>query len=158
MERHPHPQSTAAAPANGPAAQLQDRLERSGLRATPQRLHVYQVLRQQQDHPTAEEVFIRAKAGMPDISMATVYNCLDALVQCGLVRLVTLDRAATRYCSNMQQHHHFYCDQCGGAYDIDQPVHQAAPRVPVPKGFRAETYELVIHGLCPACSRKPTQA
>ena len=34
---------------------------------------------------------------MPEISMATVYNCLDALVKCGLVRQVNLDRGATRF-------------------------------------------------------------
>ena len=38
---------------------------------------------EKRDHPTAEEVFIRAKRGMPEISMATVYNCLDALVRSG---------------------------------------------------------------------------
>ena len=51
--------------------------------------------------------------------MATVYNCLDALVQCGLVRHVNLDRSATRYCPNMKEHCHFYCDECGGIYDVD---------------------------------------
>ena len=108
---------------------LQRRLEQSGLRTTPQREHVYQVLLEKKDHPTAEEVFIRAKKGMPEISMATVYNCLDALVSCGLVRQVNQDREATRFCSNMQPHHHFYCDECGGAYDIDRAGETAEPPV-----------------------------
>jgi Fur family peroxide stress response transcriptional regulator len=99
---------------------LQVRLERSGLRVTPQREHVYNVLLSKTDHPTAEEVFIRSKKGMPEISMATVYNCLDALVSCGLVKQVNQDREATRFCSNMQPHHHFYCDECGGAHDIER--------------------------------------
>ena len=73
------------------------------------------------DHPTAEEVFIRAKREMPDISMATVYNCLDALVKCGLVRQVTLERGATRFCPNMREHCHFYCDQCESVFDIELP-------------------------------------
>ena len=67
---------------------LNERLTTGGFRFTPQREHVYDVLLQKRDHPTAEEVFIRAKREMPDISMATVYNCLDALVECGLVRQV----------------------------------------------------------------------
>src|SRR5262245_58297607 len=66
-------------------ARLSERLTTSGFRFTPQREHVYSVLLQKRDHPTAEEVFIRAKREIPDISMATVYNCLDALVKCGLV-------------------------------------------------------------------------
>src|ERR1035441_959110 len=75
---------------------LNERLTTGVFRFTPQRQQVYDVLIQKRDHPTAEEVFIRAKQAMPDISMATVYNCLDALVQCGLVRQVQLERGATR--------------------------------------------------------------
>ena len=63
---------------------LNERLATSGFRFTPQRQHVFNVLLRKRDHPTVEEVFLRAKQGMPDISMATVYNCLDALVKCGL--------------------------------------------------------------------------
>src|SRR5882724_10393346 len=98
---------------------INERLATSGFRFTPQREHVYNVLAQERDHPTAEQVFIRAKKGMPDISMATVYNCLDVLVSCGLVRQVNQDRSATRYCSNLRKHHHLHCDECGRAYDID---------------------------------------
>ena len=133
---------------------LQKKLEQGGLRITPQREHVYHVLLGKKNHPTAEEVFIRAKKGMPDISMATVYNCLDALVNCGLVRQVNQDREATRFCSNMQPHHHFYCDDCGGAHDIDRLDETAEPPVPMPRGFKPSRYEVTIHGLCPECAAK----
>src|SRR5262245_4681508 len=95
-----------------PGVRLSDQLKAGGFRFTPQRQHVYDVLLQKRDHPTAEEVFIRVKRGMPEISMATVYNCLDALVRSGLARQVTMDRGAARFCPNMQEHCHFYCDQC----------------------------------------------
>lgn len=133
---------------------MPERLEKSGLRVTPQRQHVYGVLLQQKDHPTAEEVFIRSKKGMPEISMATVYNCLDALVSCGVVRQVNHDRSATRYCSNMQEHHHFYCDECDGAYDIDLPHGAPPPEIEIPKGFQPTRYEINFRGLCPACALK----
>ena len=51
---------------------LDERLARGGFRFTPQREHVYAVLLRKRDHPTAEQVFIRAKRDMPEISMATV--------------------------------------------------------------------------------------
>jgi Fur family peroxide stress response transcriptional regulator len=129
--------------------QLNERLATSGFRFTPQREHVYAVLLQKRDHPTAEEVFIRAKQTMPDISMATVYNCLDALVRCRLVRQVALERGAARFCPNMREHCHFYCDTCESVFDIDLPP---ATSVPLPKGFKAERYDLAIHGCCPACA------
>ena len=139
---------------HGGNAALQEKLEKGGLRSTPQRQHVYEVLLQKKDHPTAEEVFIRAKKGMPEISIATVYNCLDALVNCGLVRQVNQDRAATRFCSNMQPHHHFYCDECGGAHDIDREDHTSEPPISMPRGFKPTRYEVTIRGLCPECAAK----
>jgi Fur family peroxide stress response transcriptional regulator len=129
--------------------QLTERLATSGFRFTPQREHVYAVLLQKRDHPTAEEVFIRAKHRMPDISMATVYNCLDALVQCGLVRQVTVQQGAGRFCPNMSEHGHFYCDTCESVFDIDLPFETATT---LPGGYKAERYDVTIHGRCPACA------
>ena len=129
---------------------INERLATSGFRFTPQREHVYNVLLEERDHPTAEQVFMRAKKSMPEISMATVYNCLDALVTCGLVKQVSLDRGAMRFCPNMQEHCHFYCDNCGGVFDIGLSV---GAGVQLPKGFRAERFDVTIHGRCPACSR-----
>jgi len=133
-------------------SRINERLATSGFRFTPQRQHVYGVLLGERDHPTAEQVFLRAKKDMPDISMATVYNCLDALVRSGLVKQVNLDRGATRFCPNMHEHCHFYCESCGGVYDIG--LTRARPEVPMPRGFKATHLELSIRGLCPDCAVK----
>jgi Fur family transcriptional regulator, peroxide stress response regulator len=132
--------------------QLTERLATSGFRFTSQRRQVYDVLRQKLDHPTAEGVFIRAKRVLPGISHATVYNCLDALVQCGLVRLVVLDRGATRYCPNMEEHCHYYCAKCGTVFDVALPAD--SPTMPRPKGFKIDHYEIAVHGLCADCAAK----
>jgi Fur family transcriptional regulator, peroxide stress response regulator len=134
---------------------LNERLATSGFRFTPQRQHVFDVLLRKRDHPTVEEVFLRAKQGMPDISMATVYNCLDALVKCGLVRHVNLDRSATRYCPNMKEHSHFYCDACGGIFDVDFADDHHADGLNIPAGFKVTQFDLSIRGLCANCAGKP---
>ncbi len=132
---------------------LTEQLGATGLRLTPQRQQVYDVLRHKRDHPTAEEVFIRAKHGMPDISMATVYNCLDALVKSGLARQVTLERGATRFCPNMEEHCHYYCDACGEVFDVPLPADTSA--LPHPRGFKVDHYDIAVHGRCAACAGKP---
>lgn len=132
--------------------QLSERLSASGFRFTPQRRHVYDVLLQKLDHPTAEGVFIRAKRQMPDISHATVYNCLDALVQSGLVRQVQIQRGATRFCPNMEEHCHYYCDKCGAVFDVALDGNSTI--VPAPKGFKIDHYEIAVHGLCADCAKK----
>ena len=130
---------------------LNERLATGGFRFTPQREHVYSVLMDKRDHPTAEEVFMRTKRELPEISMATVYNCLTALVKCGLARQVSLERGAARFCPNMQEHCHFYCDGCEQVFDIDL---KAEREISLPKGFKAERYDVAIHGRCPSCSQR----
>jgi Fur family peroxide stress response transcriptional regulator len=131
-------------------ARFNERLATRGFRFTPQRQQVYDVLLGRRDHPTAEEVFIRSKRQMPDISMATVYNCLTALVKCGLARQVVMERGASRFCPNMQEHGHFYCEECDNVFDVSW----APVGVEMPKGFSAKRYELAIHGQCPACGKR----
>ena len=131
---------------------LNERLAARGFRFTSQRAHVYRVLAGQRDHPTAEQVFLRAKQAMPEISLATVYNCLDTLSKSGLVREVNVDPSAMRYCPNMEDHCHFYCDECGGVHDIE--FDGSRPGVELPKGFQASAFELSIHGACPNCAKK----
>jgi Fur family peroxide stress response transcriptional regulator len=140
-----------------PDSHLNERLATSGFRFTPQREHVYNVLLQKRDHPTSEDVFIRAKQTMPDISMATVYNCLDALVKCGLVRHVNLERSATRYCPNMKEHCHFYCDDCGSIFDVDFSAVGERSGLQIPEGFKVKQCDISIRGVCRDCAGK-TQA
>ncbi|HEX4341850.1 MAG TPA: transcriptional repressor [Verrucomicrobiae bacterium] len=131
---------------------LTEKLNTSGFRFTPQRQRVYDVLHGKLDHPTAEDVFIRAKSAMPEISMATVYNCLDALVKSGLVRQVQLQRGATRFCPNMKEHCHYHCDACGTVFDV--AINRDATVVARPKGFKIHHYEIAVHGLCAGCAAK----
>lgn len=130
-----------------------------GLRVTRQREHVFAVLLSKRDHPSAEEVFARAKAGMPGISLATVYNCLETLVSCELVRQVHRDRDSARYCPNLAPHAHFHDVATGRAYDIDLPQGLLSDlRRLLPAGYSADHIEISFHGNVadrPAPPRKP---
>jgi len=126
---------------------LTQRLADSGLRATPQREVVYSVLLRKRDHPTAEEVFARVKAELPTISLATVYNCLETLVQCELVRAVNFERSPTRYCPNLRPHAHFHDEQTGRTFDIDlPPAVLAEVNQVLPAGFDASSVEITFRG------------
>ena len=131
---------------------LTEKLSTSGFRFTPQRQHVYDVILNKRDHPTAEEVFMRTKKTMPEISHAPVYNCLDALVKCGLVRQVQLERGATRFCPNMEEHCHYFCDACGEVFDVALPTDSTI--MPRPKGFQVDHYDIAVHGRCAECAKK----
>lgn len=89
-----------------------------GLRLTRQRSEVYHVLMETRDHPTAATVYQRAKKRLPSISLATVYNCLEALVDKKLVNQVTFDREPSRYCPNLVEHIHVKDENTGEVLDV----------------------------------------
>ncbi|MEX2218700.1 MAG: Fur family transcriptional regulator [Phycisphaerales bacterium] len=67
-------------------ANIREVLDRNGLRCTRQREVIFNALESTKTHPTAEELFHRVREVEPGLSLATVYNTLDALSACGLVR------------------------------------------------------------------------
>lgn len=126
---------------------LSQRLADSGLRSTPQREVVYNVLLKKRDHPTADEVYARVRSELPTISLATVYNCLETLVQCNLVRSVNFERGPTRYCPNLRPHAHFHDEQTGKTHDIDLPPELLDQvKSVLPSGYNPSSVEIIFRG------------
>jgi Fur family peroxide stress response transcriptional regulator len=87
------------------------------------------------------------KSELPGISLATVYNCLETLVQCDLVRAVNFERGPTRYCPNLRPHAHFHDEQTGRTHDIDLPPALLENLNGVlPDGFDAKSVEIMFRG------------
>jgi len=128
---------------------------RDGMRLTPQRRHVYEVLMEKQGHPTATEVFLRVQRKMATISLATVYNCLETMVGSGLVKAVHVDREPTRYCANLREHGHFHCTACGLISDIEFDRVQAIEQWKLPAGFQITQHDVTLRGFCAACGTSP---
>lgn len=121
--------------------------EISGLRMTRQRQEVYRILQQERDHPTANDVFMRVKDRLPNISLATVYNCLEALVQHGIIRQVNFDRESSRYCPNTSEHGHFHDASTGIIHDVVfKPGVNLADVLDLPPGAIVEGIEVTLRG------------
>ncbi len=121
--------------------------EISGLRMTRQRQEVYRTLMQQRNHPTANDVFMRVKDRLPNISLATVYNCLEALVQHGIIRQVNFERESSRYCPNLSEHGHFHDATTGVIHDVDfKPGVSLADVLNLPPGAVIDDVEITLRG------------
>ena len=132
----------------------EESIAQDGLRLTRQRKHVYGALLQRQDHPTAMEVFLRAKPEMESLSLATVYNVLETLAERGLVRKVHLDSGSTRYCANNAKHGHFTCTACGAVMDVPLlPGAELEKLHHLPRGYSVTQQEVSLHGLCATCRK-----
>ena len=121
--------------------------EISGLRMTRQRQEVYRTLMQERNHPTANDVFMRVKDRLPNISLATVYNCLEALVQHGIIRQVNFERESSRYCPNLSEHGHFHDATTGVIHDVDfKPGISLSDVLNLPPGAVIEDVEITLRG------------
>ena len=66
-------------------------VRKAGVRMTRQRRAVIEVLLQSYDHPTAAQIYERAKEKHPGISLATVYNCIESLAAERLINQLHFD-------------------------------------------------------------------
>lgn len=79
---------------------------RHGLRCTRQRRDLYLVLAASRDHPTAETLFKRAQSTDAGLSLATVYNTLEAFCTHGLCRRMPSAEGGARFDANVEEHFH----------------------------------------------------
>ena len=121
---------------------------------TKQRQVVLRVIRESEEHPTANEVFDDARQLLPGISFATVYNSLRYLKQKGVIGEVRFGTDAARYDRKLTRHDHAFCNNCGKLVDLELsiPVELVEEAATLSK-FKAESLELTLRGLCPECSK-----
>ncbi|GIW78893.1 MAG: transcriptional repressor [Gemmatales bacterium] len=98
---------------------LRSALDQAGWRFTRQRAAVYEYLHKAQNHPTAEEVYLAVRQQIPNISLATVYKALEALVDSRLITKLTNVSGPARYDHRCDPHYHIRCEKTGEVHDLD---------------------------------------
>jgi len=144
-----------------PATDLDAKL--GGHRMTKQRRIVFDVVQELSvAHPTAAEVHERAKAYMPSISLATVYNCLETLTEAGAITQVNQHREASRFCPNLEPHAHYFCSECQRVFDVDlRDRADASSPWNLPNGSCIHEMNVTMSGECPglpSCPRRGEHA
>ena len=121
---------------------------------TRQREVVLQVIRDEPEHLTANEVFDKAKQLLPGISFATVYNSLRYLKEAGHIAEISFGNGASRFDSMTSRHDHAICTKCGKLVDmeIDLPEEIVNFAAEFSK-FKLDSIELTLRGLCPECNK-----
>jgi Fur family transcriptional regulator, stress-responsive regulator len=138
--------------------ELVERLRDRNWRLTAQRRVVAEVLAGEHIHLTADAVYSRAQQILPEISLATVYNTLNELVDMGEVLEISTGDGPKRYDPNTTvAHHHLYCVGCGALRDVNP---EGTDRLALPAsqqhGFEVLDVDIVFRGRCPACSSPAT--
>ncbi len=119
---------------------------------TKQREAVLQVVRESENHLTANEVFEYARQILPTISFATVYNSLRFLTESELITEISFGNGASRFDKTTSRHDHALCVSCGKLVDIDIGVSpQLVNRAASLSGFKPESLQMTLRGFCSEC-------
>ena len=124
----------------------------TGEKLTRQREAVLGVIREREDHPTANDIFEAARRRLPGISYATVYNSLRFLKEAGLVHEIKFGDSASRYDRETDRHDHALCSRCGKLVDFDLPQAAELMKAAARRSkFKPESVHLTLKGVCPDC-------
>lgn len=133
--------------------QINEKISDLGL--TKQREVVLQVIRDSDNHLTANEVFDEAKGLLPTISFATVYNSLRFLKDAGHIAEIQFGNGASRFDKMTSRHDHAICVKCGKLVDMELELPSELVEIAEKfSKFKLESIELTLRGLCPNCNQK----
>jgi Fur family ferric uptake transcriptional regulator len=103
-----------------------------------------------------QEVLDSASVSIEGLGLATVYRNIRNLVEEGWLTAVGIPGEAPRYeVAGKEHHHHFHCQTCDRVFEI--PGCFLVQRPALPKGFVANSHEIVIYGVCAHCAEKPAK-
>lgn len=124
-------------------------------RNTNQRKIIYEIIKSTDIHPTADWIYERAKAYIPNISLGTVYRNLKVLKEEGLIIEIN-DGRQSRFDARTDRHYHFKCLKCESIYDIDLDMIHFSMDVKnlEKKGFKVNEVNVELEGICPKCLRE----
>ena len=125
--------------------EIESRLKAAGVQPTLQRIAICQFVLCEADHPTAEEVHAWAEKNLAKISLATVYNTLNTLVEAGLLKEFKFQHSdKVIYDDNIEEHFHFLDEKTGQLYDIHKDDVKLS--VELQKKFKISGFDLLIKG------------
>jgi Fur family transcriptional regulator, peroxide stress response regulator len=134
-------------------------LKQANMRLTPQRIAICKLLSETDDHPTAAAIYDQIKAQYPSLSLMTVYNTLNTLVELGTVSaLGNAGDGNIHYDGNTSPHINLACVSCHKIIDIASPnIPQLDNEITDASGFKLIGARIMYYGLCPDCQNPTVQ-
>lgn len=144
-----------SAPRDLPRRTLAAHLHPHGMRVTPQKLAVFEVLQRDNYHPTPDMVFAEVRKQYPMVSLGTVYQILDQFAQIGVARRIFSGGNRQRFDGKRSPHAHLVCERCGRIDDIeDRSLEALTERFARKFDFQIRDHYFEFSGSCAGCSTR----
>ncbi|MBB5721659.1 Fur family ferric uptake transcriptional regulator [Loktanella ponticola] len=123
--------------------------EAKGLRMTEQRRTIANVLEAADDHPDVEELYNRAVAADPKISLATVYRTVKLLEESGILEKHEFGDGRARYETADRKHHDHLIDMNSGEVIefVDPDIEALQEKIAAKLGYRLMGHRLELYGV-----------
>jgi len=131
-------------------------IKQAGLRLTPQRMAICRLLGESSEHPTAAWIHEEIRREYPSLSLMTVYNTLNTLVELGAVNeLGNAGDGNMHYDGMTSPHINLACITCHRIVDVDSPgIANLDEEIIQKSGFKLVSSRMMYYGLCPDCQKK----
>jgi Fur family transcriptional regulator, peroxide stress response regulator len=134
---------------------IKRQLKAKGLKLTPQRLAIIEVLIEKGDsHPGASSVYEEAKKRKKSLSLSTTYATLNELSRLGIIKTLQFDSMENRYEGNLEDHINLICAHCGRIIDYMIPPLADQQEIAKKTGFSVTDSRLEYYGYCGDCRAK----
>ncbi|WP_224814488.1 Fur family transcriptional regulator [Hasllibacter sp. MH4015] len=128
---------------------IEARCAQNGLRMTEQRRVIARVLDEADDHPDVEELYARASAVDPRISIATVYRTVKLFEEAGILEKLEFGDGRARYEDAERDHHDHLIDMNSGAVIefVDPEIEALQEKIAEKLGYRLKGHKLELYGV-----------
>lgn len=131
-------------------------LKEKGLKITPQRLAIIEVLVENRHaHPGATLIYNEAGKKAKRVSLSTVYATLKEFSEGGLIKQLEFDRMENRYDGDLSEHINLICKRCRNIIDYYLPANLEPKDITRKAGFVVTDTRMEFHGYCRDCLKRP---
>lgn len=142
---------------------IKKQLHSQSYKLTPQREATVRVLLEhEEDHLSAEDVYLLVKEKYPEIGLATVYRTLELLTELKIVDKINFGDGVARYDLRKEGaahfHHHLVCMECGAVDEVQEDLLGEVEKIIERDwNFKIKDHRLTFHGVCHRCHGKESK-
>ena len=127
-------------------------LKSRGMKLTPQRRLIVEIIHENPVHITAEELISNVQDRMPGVNKSTIYRTLEFLEESGCVYKSEIGDQFVYHHADEGHHHHLVCSKCGRTVECEEDLFSGLEKLLAANyGFSVSFRHQVVNGLCRAC-------